>query len=161
MILALDVSITSTGYVLFNKDGDVKGFGTIRTDNKKDIYARLLFIEDEVVKLINDFKVKEIAIEAPAYGGRGSMSYQLFGVHFSIVRLMYSENLPYKLLNIASIKKFATSSGRASKTQMLQALPEEVREWFTSAGFMKSKGLYDLTDAYFIGKKYINDKKLK
>jgi len=161
MILALDISITSTGYVIFNKQGILQGFGTIVTDNKKVIYDRLYFIEKELVKIIDEFKIQEVVVEAPAYGGRGNMSYQLFGIHFSIVRLLYNKKLPYKLLNIASIKKFATSSGRASKTQMLEALPEDVRELFISTGFMKSKGLYDITDAYFIGKKYIYDKTIK
>ena len=157
MILALDISITSTGYVVFNKVGDMKAFGVIKTDNKKSIYERLSFIETEIEKIIRDFTITDVAIEASAYGARGAMSYSLFGVHFSVVRVVYNLKLSYRLLNIASIKKFATGSGRASKAEMLEALNPSTKEMFLSAGFLKSKGLYDLTDAYFIGRKFLND----
>lgn len=157
MVLSLDISITSTGYCVF-EGSNLKAFGCIRTTSELDIYSRLKYIESEISSIIRRYGICEVAVEAPSYGSRGAMSYNLFGVHFSIIRLLTAKQLPYKLLNIASIKKFATDSGKASKLQMLNALPEDIRTEFINSGYLKSKGLYDLADAYFIGMKYIKER---
>jgi len=155
MLLSLDISITSTGYCIFEFGGTLRGFGTIKTDNSKTIYQRLEYIEEEIKSLLTKYQVTEIVIEAPSFGSRGANSYLLFGVHFSVSRLFILKNLPLTQLNIASIKKFATGSGRAKKNDMINALPIELKDLFLSHGFLKSKGLPDLADSYFIGKKYL------
>lgn len=157
MLLSLDVSITSTGYVVFSRDKTIEVYGCIKTDNKLTIYERLSYIETELENILSNLPITNVTIEAPAYGARGAMSYNLFGIHFSVVRLMFKHGLQYKLMNIASVKKFATDNGRASKVEMLEALPTTIRDSFISCGFKKSTGLYDLTDAYFIGLKYLNE----
>ena len=157
MLLSLDISITCSGYSIF-KEGSLFKFGVIKTTNNKSMYERLTYIENEVLNIISENKITNVVVEAPSYGSRGAMSYQLFGVHFSIVRVLSSRFQVY-LMNISKVKKFATGNGRAKKPEMLEALPPEVRKEFDKTGTKKTTGLYDLTDSYFIGKLWLNENK--
>lgn len=157
MLISLDISIRSTGYCIFNDKGELVVFGTINSSSKDLIYTRLDYIESKLISILNKYKITTACVEAPSFGSRGAMSYNLFGVHFSIVRVLNNYNIAYSQLNIASIKKYATGNGRAGKENMVDCLPVEIKELFLNEGFKKTTGLYDLTDAYFIGKKYMKD----
>ena len=157
MLLSLDISITSTGYCIFYK-GQLVQFGVIKTSTELSIYDRLSFIENELKNILINNPIKHVVVEAPSYGSRGAMSYQLFGIHFAIVRLL-SKQFKVNLMNIAKVKKFATGNGRAKKLEMVEALPIEIRKEFDKSGVKKSTGLYDLTDSYFIGMLWLQENK--
>jgi len=157
MLLSIDISITSTGYCIFSK-GNLLKFGVIKTSSKLSLYDRLAYIEQELLEVLTNNNITHIVVEAPSYGSRGAMSYQLFGVHFSVVRLL-STKFKVSLLNISKIKKFATGNGRAKKPEMVEALPNKVKVEFEKSGVKKSTGLYDLTDSYFIGKLWLHENK--
>ena len=156
MLLSLDISITCTGYTIFHK-GALHKFGVIKTTNNKTIYERLTFIENELLNIVSNSPISKVVVEAPSYGSRGAMSYQLFGVHFSIIRCLSSKFSTITLMNISKIKKFATGNGRAKKLEMLNALPLDVRSKFDKLGVKKTTGIYDLTDSYFIGKLWLTE----
>ena len=51
-----------------------------------------------------------------------------------------------------TVKKVATGKGKADKQELYEALPLKPQALFSEKmGLKKTTGLYDLTDAYWIG----------
>ena len=155
MVLSLDISIRCTGYCVFDGNKNLIAFGTIKTNNNNSMYERLNHLVKRIRSLVIEHEIEQCAIEAPAYGARGAMSYSLFGVHFFVVWLLNSLRLSVAQYTPTSLKKFATGNGRAGKEDMVAALPNEVRQLFVNSNLKKTTGLYDVTDAYFLGKKLL------
>jgi len=151
MILALDISIRSTGYFIIDDAGKQVEFGVITTTSKNTIQFRMDDIIDSIHHLINTYDITEVAIEGPAYGARGAMSYSIFGVHFCIVHFLNKLGLTPTQYSPTSVKKWATGSGRASKDDMEKFVPYELKETIRGK-FKKTKGRYDIVDAYHIAK---------
>ena len=157
MTLSLDISIRCTGYcILDDTTQELVAFGTIKTDNTKgNINTRLNHLVTRIKSVVAEYKITRCVLEAPAFGARGAMSYSLFGVHFFVVWLLDSLRLSVTQYAPTSLKKFATGNGRASKEAMVGALPEDIKKLFVGSNLKKTTGLYDVTDAYFLGKKLL------
>ncbi|MGY2463238.1 hypothetical protein [Vreelandella sulfidaeris] len=64
-----------------------------------------------------------------------------------INRLMHA-SIDVAVIAPTALKKAATTSGRADKQMMLDAVPADDREQLSKIG--KTKGRYDLADAYHL-----------
>lgn len=152
-VLGIDQSYTSTGWVV--KDGDsVEHVGILRSDATQTIYERCSFLANEIVSLIEQHCVDCVAIEGLAFGKFGNATRDLAGLQFvMIVKIIEKLNKPVNFVRIVtprSLKKFATDAGTASKVDMYNALPQNVKELFKTLDIKKTKGLYDVTDAYWL-----------
>jgi len=156
MILSLDISLRCTGYCVFDDLGTLIAFGTIKTDNKSSTYKRVSVIVTKVTSLVHKYLITRCIIEAPAFGARGSMSYYIFGLHFYLAIVLESLQLKPTQIAPTSLKKYATGNGKAKKPEMVDSLPENVRKLFVNSNLKKTTGLYDVTDAYFLGKKLLD-----
>lgn len=159
-VLAIDQSLTCTGWCLFEGEELLK-FGTIRT-SKEDgsLLKRCYLVSHSLGYLVRTHLTGEsdrVVNEALSYGSVGAatrnLAYLLGHIHADLLKESYSEVAP------TSLKKFATGSGRAKKQDMLEALPKDILERFQEEGYKKSTGLYDLTDAYFIGKYFMKEER--
>ena len=65
-----------------------------------------------------------------------------------IVNAIREEGFDVKILTPSTVKKNATGSGKATKQEMFDSLPEKVQKMFGS--IPKSQGREDLTDAFWI-----------
>lgn len=153
--IGLDQSFTSSGFVVFDETGEVVDFNRACTDKTKTSFERAQFISDEFQKALQKWKPVRIAIEGLGFGGVGNATRDLAGLQHVIIvdalRAGYTIDQIH-LLSPKTVKLQATGSGKASKQDMYKHLPEDVNAKFVAAGYKKTKGLYDLTDAYFIGK---------
>jgi len=154
-MIAIDFSLRSTGYCVF-KGGELIKYGVITTDASELPFVRTKYLTDELLNIIVDNKVERVVIESPAFGARGSMEYVLKGSHFYLVSTLYNElGIECKQVAPTSIKKKFTGSGRASKKEMVDAMPEDTLSLFKK-DYVMSRGLTDLVDAFALGWIQIN-----
>lgn len=155
--VGIDQSYTSCGFVAL--DGDkilyAEAYGS---DKSSDIFWRSWTQTLYTNELINKWQPKHIALEGLAFMRFGNATRDLAGLQFVLVTtLRYRRNQDVEVIAPLTLKKFATGSGKAKKDDMVDSLPQDVREYFEAQGFKKSKGLYDVTDAYWLAK-YIQNK---
>ncbi len=148
--LGIDQSFTSTGIVVKDRN-TVLHFSTIRSDKNHDIYQRAFDIKTKVVEIVQLYKPTLINIEQIAFGGVGNAAKNLAGLLFLIMcDIQTVKHYDVNLVSPTSLKKFATDSGRASKKQMINALPAAVLKMFEDGNYKLTTGLSDLADAYWL-----------
>jgi len=161
--LSLDQSISCSGVVIF-KDGELMHFECIKTslEDGSDV-KRISIITNRIIKLFDDYNCDSIVSEALSYGSIGNATRTLGGLLFSLEVKLYEKYGIDEIPKVAptSVKKFATGYGgskkkKVTKKDMFEALPEGIGQKFLDAGYLKTKGAYDLTDAWFIGKLWIS-----
>lgn len=113
-ILALDLSLTSTGYC---HNGET---GTISV-NETGAF-RLFLIRKEVEQLINKFSINIVAIEGYAFSSRNSQAHSI-GELGGVVRLLLWElGIPVITIPPTCRAKFATGKGNASKNEVISSI---------------------------------------
>ncbi len=160
MILGLDQSLTSSGIVITSGDSiqHYEVFRTVPTgkDYTDDSVLRGMELGKRIAELCDTYNVEHINYEHLALGAFGNATRNLalfLGATLSTVRHYTKSRVTISGANIKRIKKLATGSGNAGKQDMWDALSKqqpEVAELFMSFG--KTKGRFDLVDAYWIGK---------
>jgi len=116
-ILALDLSLTSTGFAGREVIG-VGGSGTLDPGNRRG-YERLEWIRAEVLKLAADFEADLVVIEGYSYGSKGRAI--LDQAELGAVVRMALRDLGYTWVEVppAVLKKYATGRGNAGKEEVL------------------------------------------
>lgn len=154
-IISIDQSYTHTGWIVSELDDfnviDILNYGVIKSDKEETKFQRAADVAWDIVKIVNQYEPQALVLEQLSFGSIGSATRDLAGLLFVIVdRVKRGTHLTEEdiyLLAATSIKKSHTGNGKATKQQMLEATDPEVRESFES-NFTRSKGLYDLVDAY-------------
>ena len=156
MILGIDQSITSTGYVVFDEEANIVSFGTVPTkDLDLDKYGKVGYIKNALLSIIEQYNITKISIEGLAFNHFGNATRDLAGLQFHIICSIKEKHpeVELKIITPREAKVIATGKGNAGKSDMLLALPDDVYAMFTEGKkYTKTKGLYDITDAYFMAK---------
>ena len=146
--MGIDQSYTSTGYCVGNDIGStgLADFGIISSDKKDDIVWRARCIADSLAAIAKQHTIQQVGLEGLAFGARGDATRKLAGLQFMIINsLQYDHQITCHIYAPGTIKKIATGKGNSPKTELLQKLPEEVRDRFLDSGVKKSTGLLDLS----------------
>jgi len=114
-VLALDLSLTATGHC--SSDGAI---GTIIPKTKGT--ARIVFIVDEVLDEVHRSKPKLIIMEDIPFGGRNNAAGPLAMLHGALRYMLHDRGCPFVTVPPASLKKYATGKGNATKPDMRMAL---------------------------------------
>ena len=132
-ILALDLSLTGTGWCL-NGDGGVLRSRLRGWDRIAEI-TQAMFAKT--------FGVDVVVIEGYAYGAKGQAVYQLAELGGIVRFWLYNHHLTTIEVNPTTLKMFATGKGNAGKPQMLLAAQHR---------FHLPKHIYDdnIVDAYLL-----------
>ena len=163
-IMGIDQSITHTAVVILDEDTlKMKSFKVIKTKNRNgrdgeefSYTQRIISIRDIVKNTIEKEKnIRLCAIEGLSLNKNSKTARPLAGLFYMLTSLFTDREVPYHVIPPASVKKTA-HSGNASKEEVFAALPEEISEAFIEAGYKKTTGLFDLSDAYFIAITAIN-----
>jgi Holliday junction resolvasome RuvABC endonuclease subunit len=153
--IGIDQSYSCTAYCILKGD-NVLDFGTIKTKKDDgDIYFRANYIIQNLKEVIKQYNNLKVSIEGLAFGNTiGNSSRDLAGlIHIIINHFRYDLDMTdISIIAPTSVKKYATNNGKASKKEMVESLPENVRKLFKDKKYKVSTGLYDLTDAYYIAK---------
>lgn len=151
--LTIDQSFSHTAWCYWEEETLVS-FSVIRSDKEKTKYERAEFVAKEIIKIVNQYEPQKVIIEQLAFGSFGSATRDLAGLLYTIViaikrgtHLGYSDIL---FVTATGAKKTHTGNGKATKQEMLEAVPKEQLEKFEK-NYKRSNGLYDLCDAYAFG----------
>ena len=155
-IFALDQSIACSAWCLF-KDKNLAEFGCIKT--KKDDGSLFERVGHVTINLFDAAKCNWsntlFCREGLGFGGSNSNASRDLAYLVGAIETVFGEQ--FKEVAPTALKKFATGSGKADKQDMINALPEDIKQKFLDAGFKKTTGLSDLADAYFIGKYFMQE----
>lgn len=113
-ILALDLSLTSTGYC---HGGET---GVIAVDETGP--ARLSKIRKEVENLVNGFSIDIIAIEGYSFSSRNSQAHSIGELGGVIRLLLWELDKPVIVIPPTCRAKFATGKGNASKNEVISSI---------------------------------------
>jgi len=119
-VVGVDPSISSTG-VAFISAG---GVGVLRIQSKPagdDLAHRLARMRRQVIDVhaaVDEVTPDLIVMEGPAYGSNNSMTHMLSGFWWLLAHAL-EKLAPIAVVQPSSLKKFATSNGRASKEDMV------------------------------------------
>jgi Holliday junction resolvasome RuvABC endonuclease subunit len=133
-ILALDLSLTSTGVCL---NGECRVIAS-----KRRGYDRLAEIKQEVARL--SFGIDLVVAEDLPLGMRkGNAIVQMAGLHDVIGLWLYEHAITTVFINPSTLKKWATGVGSADKARMLDAA---IRRFHLREGITND----DMVDAYLL-----------
>jgi len=151
-ILCLDQSMTCSGIVIVENTSMIH-FECIKTSKHDGSeVVRMSILTTRIIELFEQHGCDEIVCEALSFGSIGNATRLLGGLLYTLeVKLLEKHGID-GIVKVAptQLKKFATGSGKAKKQDMLAAVPDDIAEQFLAAGYLKSKGLYDLCDSYHI-----------
>lgn len=144
--IGIDQSFTSTA--MYVQDGDKNPIITMSSDKNEDIFQRALHIASTIVQFAVEYQPEQIRIEGLAFGGFGNATRDLAGLQMLIIVKLREAGFNPTIVPPTTLKKFATTKGNASKEDMLNSLPQAIKD--RVAGYKKAKGLYDVVDAYWL-----------
>ena len=128
--IGIDPSLTGTGIVCLNEEGEIVGQELIKTTTELEIEDRLIVINKKIKRLLDD-KYQIICddgyiydvivyIEGISFGAKGNAVMQLAGLHYFLrIQLRNRFNLKYDIIPPTTLKKFITCKGNAKKELML------------------------------------------
>lgn len=148
-ILGIDQSLSKTAIVLTN-DNKIIDYLLIKTNTKDITEKRIKDIGDIILKFIIKNKVSLVNIESLPYSAQSRSVRPLAGLYYYLTIMMFDIGIKYNSIEPTKLKKFASNKGNASKEDMINSLPIEVREIFNKYLKNRMLGLDDLADAYFL-----------
>jgi crossover junction endodeoxyribonuclease RuvC len=112
-VLALDLSLTSTGYA--TPDGEV---GTLKPGERRGP-ERLSWVRDEILALEHHQEAELVAIEGYSYGSKGRATFSIAELGGVVRCALYNAGIAYLEVSPAVVKKYATGKGNAPKDLVL------------------------------------------
>lgn len=128
-ILAIDPSLTSTGYA-YQTGGDAIQVGTIRAKNMNGV-ERLQFIKEEVNTLISLVKPEVVSYEGYAMSRFANRAFDLGELGGVLKLLVFGYRIPILLVPPTCLKLYATGKGNADKGQVMVAMAKVRRRLFS------------------------------
>lgn len=119
------------------------------TDNR---YKAAVELAKRIKKIVDDYNVDKVCIEELSYGSMGNNTRDLGGLFYIVmVHLTVEHNTDVQVVNPKTLKKWATGRGNAKKEEMIDAVPQEIKNIFgDNLGCKKTTGLDDMCDAYHL-----------
>lgn len=120
LVVAFDLSLTSTGIAVVEADGTAK---VRRHMPKTKGYQRIRGIRDACLIAVGQLPAVAdvLAVEGPAFGAQGDAYHQLAGLWWHVTEALDSTGIPLVVVPPASIKTYATGKGNATKDLVLAA----------------------------------------
>lgn len=148
-VLSLDQSLSCSGFTIYTENS-LESFGAIRRPKEiTETVQQLIFMINQIVKLLDDNKVELVVLEGLSLGINSGSTRGLAALYYNILSECYKRNIDYIVVPPTKVKKTA-GSGTLGKQGMIDALPKEFLELVLSAGYKKSTGLADIADSYWI-----------
>jgi crossover junction endodeoxyribonuclease RuvC len=119
-VMALDLSLNSTGIAIYNKHKQI-GVSVIKT-KCKDHMAKTLQIRKCIFKKIKKYKIQKVFIEGQSYGSKGQAVLSIAQLHGVIMYCLIKKKIPYECIPPTQVKKYITGKGNCKKSLILKSL---------------------------------------
>lgn len=123
IVLGIDSGIERTGYaIVTNEKGKIEyiASGLIKTLSQKSIPARLLEIQEKILKVIDQYKPAVVVLEQIFFFKNQKTIVAVAQAQGVIQVLAAKHGLPIEFLTPLQIKQIITGYGRADKIAMLK-----------------------------------------
>lgn len=160
MILAIDASISSTGYAVVNSDTVLMEHGKVTTTNKLPEEERIFAIAGKMKELIEKYEVEKVILENQFLGRNAKTALQLSRLRGAIMFVTQLNNVSIEYPTPSEIRKKLMNNGSASK----EDVAEYVREYYKHDDTVQALGEFndrpckaknsDIYDAISIGLAY-------
>ncbi len=154
-ILAIDPSLTSTGYA-YRKGDDIL-VGTIKSKFKGA--ARLYDIQQGILEIIYDGMPKLAVIEGYAMGRFAGRAFDLGELGGVLKLLLWTSNIQTLIVPPTCLKLFATGKGNADKDAVRIAMAKDRGKLFKGDDESDAYGLLRMGDAFLNGRELPRDKR--
>lgn len=145
-VLALDISMSCTGYSVFDLDQNLIDYGHIVTKSKLSHGQRLKLIYSQLNKIAKKYKPKVLILER-GFSLRNKSTQAIYKVH-GIVEMLFSESIPIYYAP-TTVKKVVAGNGRGEKLDVQNA----ILEIYPQCKF----GNFDESDSVAIGVTYFRE----
>jgi Holliday junction resolvasome RuvABC endonuclease subunit len=151
--IGIDQSYRATGFVALDSKGSHLHSKLITTDDPTKDFIKKIRVADKIaLDIYNEvryFMPQVVVIEGLSFGSVSSSTRDLAGLQALIIQKLQTGGYTVELVAPTSLKKYATGVGRfKGKEPMFEALPEEIQAIYQQ--YPKTKGRFDLTDAYWL-----------
>ena len=116
-LIALDLSLTETGYCLFDEKEQLINSGIITT--KLIGEERIDYIKTTIHTLIIDYTPENAIIEGYSFGSSGRATFSIGELGGVIRNLLFELKIPFINVPPTSLKKMITGKGNCPKNLML------------------------------------------
>lgn len=115
MLLSLDLSLSNTGYSVFDDDGRFVETGHVQTDEKQTTPLRLKCIAQKLKQIKRKYKLKTVVIERGFYRHIKS-TQQIFRVH-GLVNYIFCD-IEQIEIHATSVRKLVAGHGNITKKEL-------------------------------------------
>jgi len=160
-ICGIDQSLTNTGIIIFNYNTeeivDLKVFKSTKRNGKKEFTPeeRIFALNESIQEYVLEHSCEFVFLEGLSLNSNSRTMRDLAGLYYVIKSSFYGNGTPCHHIPPKSVKAFALN-GNAKKDEMFDVMPENDKEILLETKAKKTTGLYDLSDAYWIGKFGLN-----
>jgi len=153
-VLALDLSISSTGVCIVNENLDLIFYTTIKTKSNLSEPNRLFNIYNSVEELIKKYKPEVIVFEDVFVGPNKKTAILLSRLSGLVIGLTFKMDLSYKIITTMQMKKFILGDLKKSKNRNLK---EEMRLKIIEIFNLPVNTNNDITDSIGLGLTYFKN----
>lgn len=148
-ILALDLSLSSTGYSIIDEENNVIMYGVINTIPKDKEFIRIYKIAVKCKELALEYKVDYIICENQFFGTNPKTGLTLSKLLGAVGYIAIESNIPIELITPAQGRKMLMNNGKAKKEEVANFIKEnyiDIGEY--SDKTIKTKGIQKTSDMY-------------
>ena len=117
--IGIDLSLSGTGVVVLDDDGQMIENHLISTTPKQTIEERILEISNKIVEIRNRYKLCTFFIEGLSFGSRGQKMLELAALHYYVRIDIFCSHHDYHVIPPTKVKKYITGKGNCEKNLML------------------------------------------
>lgn len=117
-VIGLDPSLTGTGVAGYGWSVAVGSKGNVTKDPYPDRYARIVDLAERVNTQIG--RADLVVMEAPAFDAKSTSAHDRAGLWWEIYGRLTRRRVPIATVTTGGLKKYATGSGNAAKTRVVE-----------------------------------------
>ncbi|HBE8644529.1 TPA: crossover junction endodeoxyribonuclease RuvC [Clostridioides difficile] len=158
MVLALDVSLSSTGWAIINSNKEILEYGKIVT--KKENFdtedERMCYICNTIQEIITTHNIQIVLVEDQFTSRNSKTILSLRKLLGAIMRTVKLNNIELEYMYPVSIRKYLMNSGKVKKEEVAIYVREniiDIGEYIDRTCKAKTSDIYD---AIALGIAYLN-----
>lgn len=156
ILLAIDPSLSSTGFAVFDEEGKLIEYGKQTTGNKIIEEDRICKIANKIKTLIEKYKIEVVVMETQFFSKNAKTSMQLSRLRGAITYVCRGLNVDMEYLTPAEARKLLMGVGSAKKEDVANYIRENVVDLGPLIDRTCKEKNSDIYDSIAIGIAFIN-----